>query len=48
MSEVDEPEKRPSSLQAEIDRLRSDPEFVALVDRLIDEERDILERLAER
>jgi hypothetical protein len=35
-------------LEAEIDRVRTDPEFVALVDRLIDDNRGILDRLAEQ
>jgi hypothetical protein len=33
-------------LTAEIDRIRTDPEFVALVDRLIEADKEILDRLA--
>lgn len=33
-------------LAAEIDRVRTDPEFVSAVDRLIEDNREILDRLA--
>jgi hypothetical protein len=35
-------------LEAEIDRVRTDPKFVAQVEQLIESNRGILDRLAER
>jgi len=33
-------------LAAQIERLRADPEFVARIDRIMEKDREILERLA--
>lgn len=35
-------------LEAEIDRVRTDPEFVSQIDRLIENNRGILDRLAKQ
>lgn len=47
MTDPIEYDSNPTDLDAEIERVRKDPDFMARVKRLVERDREILDRLAD-